>query len=164
MSADVRTTDLCDEFPEHVSVCEPIFGSYGAKRSFHGPVSTVRVFEDNVLVLEALEEVPSGTVLVVDGGASKRCALLGDRLAAIAAGRGLAGIVVNGCVRDSGELAEIDVGILALATHPRKSRKDGAGARDVPVSFGGVMWRPGHHAYADGDGLVVAPGALDNNL
>lgn len=157
---EYRTTDICDEFPDSVSVCEPMFGSYGARRSFHGPVSTVRVFEDNVLVREALEEVPAGTVLVVDGGGSRRCALLGDRLAAIAAERGLAGVIVNGCVRDSRELAGIDVGVLALATHPRKSRKDGAGERDVPVEFGGVTWAPGHHVYADEDGVLLAAGAL----
>ncbi len=151
-----NTADICDEFPEMVSVCEPIFNSYGSVESFSGPISTVKVYEDNVLVREALEEVPAGSVLVVDGVGSLRCALLGDNLAAIAASRGLAGIIVNGCVRDSRELAGIDVGILALATHPLKSKKEGEGERDVPVEFGGVTWTPGHHAYADEDGIVLA--------
>lgn len=151
-----NTADICDEFPEMVSVCKPIFYSYGALESFSGPISTVQVYEDNVLVREALEEVPVGTVLVVDGGGSLRCALLGDNLAAIAASRGLAGIVVYGCVRDSRELSGMDIGILALATHPLKSKKEGKGERDVPVEFGGVTWTPGHYAYADEDGLVLA--------
>lgn len=156
MTTSINTADICDEFPERVSVCQPLFTSYGAVKRFSGPISTVRVHEDNVLVRRALEDVPAGTVLVVDGGGSMRCALLGDKLASIAASRGLAGIVVNGCVRDSRELASIGVGVLAVATHPLKSNKEGAGERDVPVEFGGVTWTPGHYLYADEDGTILA--------
>lgn len=113
-----------------------------------------------MLVREALENAPAGTVLVVDGGGSKRCALLGDKLASIAASRNLAGIIVNGCVRDSKELADIEVGILALATHPLKSKKAGEGERDVPVEFGGVAWTPGDYVYADEDGAVLSTDEL----
>lgn len=158
-----QTTDICDEFPDSVSVCEPILTSYGAAKNFSGPIATVRVHEDNVLVREALEDLLAGTVLVVDGGGSKRCALLGDRLASIAASRGLAGIVINGCIRDSREISEIDVGVLALATHPLKSRKNGEGVRDVPVEFGGITWTPGHYLYADEDGIVVAEANLHSD-
>jgi regulator of ribonuclease activity A len=129
-------------------------------RGFDGPISTVRVHEDNVLVREALEDLAPGSVLVVDGGGSKRCALLGDKLPSIAASRGLAGIIMNGCVRDSRELAGIEVGVLALATSPLRSRKQGKGQRDVPVRFGGLTWAPGQYAYADEDGVVVANGML----
>lgn len=151
-----KTTDICDRHPASVSICEPIFTSYGRVQSFSGPISTVWVFEDNVLVRQALEDLPAGTVLVVDGDKSRRCALFGDRLASIAATRGLAGIIINGCVRDSLELSEIYVGVLALATHPMRSKKEGRGRRDVPVEFGGVTWTPGHYVYADGDGVVLA--------
>lgn len=151
------TADLCDEYPDLVRVCEPIFLSFGAVERFSGPVETVRVHEDNVLVERALGEIASGTVLVVDGGGSLRCALLGGRLAATAATRGLAGLVINGCVRDTAELAAIEVGILALAPHPRKSRKAGEGERGVPVEFGGLRFSPGDHLYADADGVVLAP-------
>lgn len=151
-----KTADICDEFPEKVSVCEPLFTSYGSVESFSGPISTVKVHEDNVLVREALENVPAGTVLVVDGGSSKRCALLGDKLASIAASRSLAGIIINGCVRDSRELSGIEVGIMALATHPLRSAKVGEGERDVTVEFGGIAWAPGHYIYADEDGVVLA--------
>ena len=101
----IKTADLCDSFPENVEVCEPMFTSYGSVRGFDDPISTVRVHEDNVLVRKALEDLAPGSVLVVDGGDSRRCALLGDKLASIAAARGLAGIIMNGCVRDSRELA-----------------------------------------------------------
>jgi regulator of ribonuclease activity A len=152
----IRTADICDRFAASVQVCAPIFTSYGASGSFFGPLSTVEVREDNVLVREALEDLEPGGVLVVDGGGSRRCALLGDNLASIAASRGLKGVIVNGCVRDSRELAQIEVGILALTTNPLRSKKEGAGRRDVPVQFGGVTWKPGHYAYADEDGIVVA--------
>jgi regulator of ribonuclease activity A len=156
----IKTADLCDSFPETVQVCEPMFTSYGSVTGFDGPISTVRVYEDNILVREALEDLAPGSVLVVDGGGSRRCALLGDLLASIAASRGLAGIIINGCVRDSRELAGIEVGVLALATSPLRSRKQGEGQRDVPVRFGGLAWVPGQYVYADEDGVVVTDGML----
>jgi regulator of ribonuclease activity A len=119
------------------------------------------VHEDNVLVEEALGDVETGTVLVVDGGGSKRCALLGGRLGELAASRSVAGIVVYGCVRDTAELALAEVGILALAPHPRKSRKNGGGERDVTVELGGLRIPPGDYLYADLDGVVAADRRLD---
>ena len=156
----IKTADLCDSFPETVQVCKPMFTSYGSVTGFDGPISTVRVYEDNVLVREALEDLAPGSVLVVDGGGSRRCALLGNLLASIAASRGLAGIIINGCVRDSRELAGIEVGVLALATSPLRSRKQGEGQRDVPARFGGLAWVPGQYVYADEDGVVVTDGML----
>jgi regulator of ribonuclease activity A len=155
-SSSIKTADICDSFADSVRVCAPMFSSYGSAASFHGPISTVRVYEDNVLVREALEALAPGRVLVVDGGGSRRCALVGDKLAEIAASRGLAGVIVNGCVRDCRELAGIDVGILALANHPLRSAKQGDGDRDVSVEFGGVTWTPDHYVYADEDGVVVS--------
>ena len=113
-----KTADICDRHASSAEACEPIFEGYGAVAAFSGPISTVEVYEDNVLVREALEDLAAGTVLVVDGGGSRRCALIGGKLASIAASRGLEGIVVNGCVRDSQELTGIEVGVLALATNP----------------------------------------------
>jgi regulator of ribonuclease activity A len=156
----IKTADICDRFSSSVEVCAPIFKGYGAVAAFAGSIATVEVYEDNVLVKEALEDVAAGTVLVVDGGGSKRCALLGDKLARVAASRGLTGVIVNGCVRDARELAGIEVGLLALATNPLRSNKQGTGQRDVPVHFGGVTWTSGQYVYADEDGIVVANGML----
>ena len=153
---DIKTADICDRFSSRVEVCAPIFTSYGSAAAFNGPISTVEVSEDNVLVREALEDLAAGAVLVVDGGGSGRCALLGDKLASIAASRGLKGVIVNGCVRDARELGGIEFGVLALATNPLRSKKEGTGRRDVPVSFGGVTWTPGQYVYADDDGVIVA--------
>ncbi|MBY0123000.1 ribonuclease E activity regulator RraA [Bacillus sp. S/N-304-OC-R1] len=152
----IKTADLCDEFGKEVEVCQKEFRSYGRKKSFFGPISTVRVFEDNVLVKQALETIPEGNVLVVDGGGSRRCALLGDRLGEIAVSRKLAGVIINGCVRDTAELADLNIGILALGSNPLRSQKDGKGERDLIVTFGGVDWNPGDYIYADEDGIVVS--------
>ena len=120
----------------------------------------MQVYEDNVLVRAALAESGTGRVLVVDGGGSLRCALVGDLLGAMAVKNGWAGIVVNGCVRDSAELAQLPLGVRALATNPLRSEKRGEGQRDVPVVFAGITFMPGHYLYADADGIVVAAQAL----
>lgn len=158
--AQFATTDLCDEFGEAVRVAEPLFGDFGGSGNFFGRIETVRVFEDNVLVRAALEEEGRGRVLVVDGGGSTRCALLGDKLAAMARENGWAGVVVNGCIRDAAEVAGIPLGVKALHAVPRRSAKEGAGERGVVVEFAGITFSPGEHLYADADGIVVAERAL----
>jgi regulator of ribonuclease activity A len=121
---------------------------------------TIRTFEDNSLVRKALEEPGDERVLVVDGAGSMRCALLGDRLAALGAENGWSGVIVHGCVRDTAILATIDLGVQALAPHPCKSEKRGRGERDVPVYFAGLAVEPGAFLYADTDGIIVSAEAL----
>lgn len=154
------TADLSDAHPE-AQVCAPIFQDYGGKRAFHGPIATVKVFEDNALVRATLETPGAGRVLVVDGGGSMRCALVGGMLGELALKNGWAGIVVYGCVRDTAELAAQDVGVKALATHPRKSDKGlHTGHADRVVEFAGTRFRPGSWLYADADGIVVGDAPL----
>ncbi len=154
------TADLCDEHADLLQVCEPVFHMFGGRRAFHGPISTVRCFEDNSRVREAVEAPGEGKVLVVDGGGSRRRALLGDRLGEAAVRNGWAGIVIHGCIRDSAELGRMDLGIRALGTIPLRSDKRGEGERDVPVRFAGVTFRPGEFIYVDEDGVIVAPHAV----
>lgn len=151
-----KTTDICDQFSERLRIASPIFVDYGGRRVFEGEVVTVKVFEDNSLVREALERPGQGRILVVDGGGSMRCALLGDQLAALGQRNGWAGAVVYGCIRDSADIGAMDFGVKALMTHPLKSVKKGIGDRNVPVTFAGITIRPGDYLYADHDGIVVA--------
>lgn len=151
------TADLCDQFESAVRVAEPIFRNYGGRSAFWGQIATVSVFEDNVLVRSALERPGLNRVLVVDGGASEKVALVGDRLAQIAFDNRWCGIVVNGCIRDSAVIATIDIGVKALNTIPKKSVKKGIGDVDVPVTFAGVTFNPGEFLYADADGVIVSP-------
>lgn len=150
------TADLCDQFGAEVRVAEPVFHDWGGAASFAGPIETLRVFEDNALVRQALETAGQGRVLVVDGGGSLRSALVGGNLAALAHRNGWTGIIVHGCIRDAAELAATPVGVKALAAIPRKSAKAGSGERGVPVAFAGVTFAPGAWLYADRDGIVVA--------
>lgn len=155
-----KTTDICDQYSERLRIATPIFSDYGGRKLFEGTVVTVKVFEDNSLVREALAEAGQGRVLVVDGGGSMRCALLGDQLAELGQRNGWAGVIVYGCIRDSADIAQIDLGVKALQTHPLRSVKKGVGERDVPVTFAGISIRPGDYLYADEDGVVVADEAL----
>ena len=152
--------DICDDYAEIVRVAEPIFRSYGRRRAFGGAIRTIKCFEDNSLVAERVDEPGHGAVLVVDGGGSRRCALVGDNLALKAADNGWSGIVVFGCVRDVEVLAEIELGVQAIAAHPLRSIKKGVGERDVVVDFAGVVWVPGQFAYGDENGVLVAPQEL----
>ncbi len=152
------TPDLCDRLSDsqHLQIAEPIFTSFGSHKRFSGPITTLKVFEDNVLIRQTLEEKVAGGVLVIDGGGSHRCALLGGNLTRLACDNGWAGIVVYGCIRDSVEINALPIGLRALHTHPLKSHKKGTGDRDKLISFAGINFRTGFHLYADEDGMVVA--------
>ncbi|MBG52863.1 MAG: ribonuclease E activity regulator RraA [Alphaproteobacteria bacterium] len=160
MTRSPATTDLSDAHDGVVKHVDPIFHDYGGRPAFHGPITTLKLFEDNALVRSAVEGPGEGRVLVVDGGGSKRCALFGGNLAQLAAKNGWAGVVVYGCVRDRDELEAEAVGIKALGHHPRKSVKKGQGETDVPVTFAGVTLTPGEWLYADRDGIIISPHAL----
>lgn len=155
-----KTADLCDQYEAELHVAEPLFRSYGGARAFHGRISTLKIYEDNVLVRRAFEEAGDGRVLVVDGGGSLRYALVGDLLASLAQRNGWAGVVVYGAIRDAHEIAQLPLGVYALNTCPRRSPKLGQGERDVVVSFAGVTFQPGAYLYADEDGIVVAARAF----
>lgn len=154
------TTDLCDAHPD-LQVCAPLFHDFGGAAAFHGPIATLKVFEDNALVRATLERPGEGRVLVVDGGGSLRCALVGGQLGQLALRHGWAGLLVNGCVRDRAELAALALGVKALAAHPRRSEKGlHSGQADRVVEFAGVRFAPGDWLYADRDGVVVAARAV----
>lgn len=149
------TTDVSDALDEAAQVADPLFNDYGKNIIFEGVISTIKCFEDNSLVRTAVAEPGDNRVLVIDGGASMRIALLGDLLAAKAVENGWQGVIVNGCIRDSAAIGEMDIGVKAMATHPRKSIKLGVGQRDLTVKFAGVTFTPGAYVYADHDGIVV---------
>jgi len=148
--------DICDDFIDEISVLEPLFSNFGGKRRFSGEVVTIKCFEDNSLVRDAVRSEGRGRVLVVDGGGSLRRALLGDMLAASAAENGWQGLLINGCVRDVEILETIDLGVKALNSHPVKTDKRGEGQLDINVTFAGATIQPGHYLYADANGAVVA--------
>ena len=162
---DYHTADLCDKYEDQVRagqirILEPMLVAYGGRNVFNGRIATLKLYEDNTLVRKALEAPGDGRVLVIDGGGSLRCALVGDQLAQLGAQNGWAGIFVYGCIRDSHAIDAMDIGVLALDTHPLKSIKRNTGEVDLDVSFGGITFVPGHYLYADDDGVLVSPSEL----
>lgn len=156
---DFRTPDLLDAHPA-LEACESGLLHFGGTRRFAGQAVTLRAFEDNSLIRELLKQPGQGRVLVVDGGGSRRCALVGDVLAAAALDNGWAGIVVDGCVRDTVALAALQIGVLARGVQPRRSEKHGQGVRDVRIHMLGARVGPADYVYADEDGVVFSPRPL----
>lgn len=155
VSEPIATADLADEIGPGIRSCDTQFSQFGGRAVFAGPITTIKCFQDNLLVKQTLSEPGNGRVLVVDGDGSVRTALVGDIIAGRGVDNGWAGVVVNGAVRDSAILRTLDIGIKALGTNPRKSTQTGSGEKDVPVEFGGVTFNPGEILYSDDDGVVV---------
>lgn len=154
------TADLYDAYADELQVVTPGLRHFGGVHAFCGPMTTLKVHEDNGLVGDALRSPGEGRVLVVDGGGSLRRALLGDQLAQAAAGNGWKGVVIHGCLRDTVIVHKMLLGVLALASCPAKTVKRHEGEVDVPLSFLGAEFRPGEWLYADEDGLLLAPREL----
>lgn len=157
--------DICDANEDKLQngqlrILPPMFQQYGQYTAFCGPAKTIKVHEENVQVRAALETPGLGRVLVVDGGGSMVCALLGGNLAKLAEKNGWAGVVVNGCVRDVAEINACRIGVRALASHPQKSGKRGDGQEDIALTIADVHIAPGAWIYADADGVLVADFAL----
>lgn len=153
------TCDLCDQYKNDTSgnfrVLPPVFRSFGGRAAFSGVAVTIQCLDDNSLVKAAVESPGQGRVLVVDGGASLRRALLGGKLGAAAAANGWVGLVIDGCVRDVAELVQCDVGIKALASMPLPTDRKQQGLQGIDVQIQGVWVRPGDWVCADDDGIVV---------
>ena len=154
------TADLYDEYGDELQVALPLFRDYGGKQVFSGEIVTIKCHEDNTLVRSALEQNGEGKVLVVDGGESLRCALVGDMLAKLGQDNGWQGIIVSGCIRDAAVISGIEIGVKALGTNPRKSVKKNRGDENISVEFAGVKFKPGDFVYADTDGIVVSGKSL----
>ena len=150
------TSDLVDKHGDRIRICSVQFLQYGRMLRFFGPIRTIKTFRENALIKATLSERGNGSVLVIDGAASLESALVGDLIAGLGLSNGWAGLVIWGAVRDSVALAQLDLGIKALGTNPRKSGKASVGQIDIPVEFGGVTFRAGDWLYSDEDGIVVS--------
>jgi len=121
-----------------------------------GPAFTVEVRPgDNLMIHAALALAKPGDVLVVDGKGDQTSALMGTIMMTAARKLGLAGVVLDGAVRDSLEIDEMDYPVFSVGTNPNGSTKEVGGRIGHPVSVGGVTVNPGDFIIGDGDGLVV---------
>ena len=153
------TCDLYDEHLDSARVPTITLSNLGGATEFCGTAVTVKCFEDNSRVKELVSTPGAGKVLVVDGGGSVRCALVGDVLGGEAQRNGWAGIIVYGAVRDAAALRELDLGVMALGVTPRKSVRRGEGQTDIPIELGDIWCRPGDAVFADEDGVLVLGGS-----
>jgi regulator of ribonuclease activity A len=151
----IKTCDLYDKVGDEARVIGSELINYGGKDSFAGTAVTIKCFEDNSILRSVVQSAGAGRVLAIDGGGSCRCALLGDMLAKAALKNGWVGLIIDGCVRDSAELAKLDIGIMARGTTPRKSNRLGEGQSDLEIHVAGILIRPGDTIVADADGIIV---------
>jgi len=149
------TCDISDKLHPEVQYLEPVYKIYGAKTSFSGRIVTVKCYEDNSLVEQALNGNGKESVLVIDAGGSMNCAMFGDKRAADAINNEWEGIIVHGLIRDSVAINGMELGIRALGVYPLKSIKNGVGDSNLIVNFSGVTFTPGEYLYADEDGVIV---------
>ena len=155
MQSPIATADLCDRLDCAARACVADWRSFGGRPSAAGTAHTVRVFEDAALILQALHTPGEGRILVVDAGASRRVAVLGDRMARVGMAHGWAGVLIHGAVRDSAILATLDWCVLALGAVPSRGGKTGAGEIGVDISIAGTPVRTGDFIAIDADGVVV---------
>ncbi|GFD68879.1 regulator of ribonuclease activity A [Alteromonas sp. KUL156] len=158
---EYNTSELCDLFADSVDVVDPIFASFGGRYSFGGEITTVKCFEDRGLIDRVLAQPGAGKVLLIDGGGSSRRALFDASSAQVAIDNDWEGVVIYGSVREVDSLAELDLGVLAVAAIPVNAECESTGEVDVPVNFGGVTFLPEDHLYADSTGVILSPEPLD---
>lgn len=158
---ECNTSELCDMYAQNVDVVDPIFSNFGARFSYCGEVTTVKCFEDRGLVDKLLATNGSGKVLLIDGGASLRRALLDAESAQLAMDNQWEGIICYGALRDVDLLEELDIGIHAIGAIPVSAQSREVGDLDIAVNFAGVTFLPGDFVYADNTGIVLSPEPLD---
>jgi regulator of ribonuclease activity A len=162
-SCSFKTTpDICDDIDEDsLQVVDPALGIHHvgslAKSHFGGQIVTVKCHEDNSMIKQLATQDGTSKVMVVDGGGSRRRALLGDQVASSLVESNWEGIVIYGSVRDVDEIRRLHtLGVFAVGTHPRKTDKRNEGQCNIPITFGGVTFRPGHWIVCDNNGIVVS--------
>ncbi len=156
-----NTADICDR-NDDIQIGNPIFKSYGKNKRFCGAIRTVTAIEDNSYVKNLVEEKVDGDVMVVEGKASTKCALLGDNLAMKAFENGWSGFIINGCIRDSEIINNIPIGIKAINTIPIKSQKNDIGEYSKELNFANINFKEGEYVYSDPDGIIVLKKQLVN--
>ena len=149
------TADICDAHRDEIAVLGPGYSNYGGAAKCQGEIVTLALDKNNSDLVSLLrDEDGTGKVVVVDVQQAYY-AVVGENLMTFAHRNHYAGILVNGYIRDTAQIGDIPVALYALGTCPRKSILATSGARNVPVSFGGVRFSPGAYLYADTDGVIV---------
>lgn len=120
-----------------------------------GAASTVKVpAGDNLMFHRAIDLCQPGDILVIDGGGYCERALCGEQMFRYAATKGIAGMVVDGAIRDVESLKAVPFPVYARSVSPNGPYKNGPGEINVPISIGGMVVFPGDIAVGDADGVI----------
>lgn len=152
----ISTADIWDEHTADLTLLHLDLKNYGKKTSFCGEIVTLKVFEDNSFVRKTLEKSGKDKVLVIDGGGSKRCALIGDKIAQLAIDNDWEGVILYGCIRDAKVINEMAVSVKAIGTCPVKSIKRDVGLVGETLIIEGAKIVQGDYAYSDEDGVLIS--------
>lgn len=152
-----KTADLSDANEGRLQIALPGLRDYGGRSQFHGEMVTIRADGDFSRVREQVNLCANGKVLVIDNDAALDCAMLGDLLAAAALENGWSGVIVNGCIRDAADIAQMGIGVKALAACPQRGARQNRGEVNVSLEFLGAIFRPGEYLYSDEDGILLSP-------
>ena len=127
------------------------------KGSLVGTAFTIKVPEgDNLMFHKAMDMAQPGDVFIIDAGASPNRSIFGELMASYCRARGIAGIVVDGSIRDSEAIGEMtDFPVYAIGVTPNGPYKNGPGEINTPVSVGGIVVHPGDIIVGDADGVIV---------
>jgi regulator of ribonuclease activity A len=151
---DFYTADICDTF-ENISILQPLFTNYGKAVKCQGEIVTIKVDEDNSDLITLLKTKVENKIAVVDVS-GEYCAVVGENLMNFAYENGWKAIIINGYVRDIEATKQIDVGLFALGTCPKKSSKKVTGEKDIELEFAGVSFSSNMYAYCDEDGIILS--------
>lgn len=156
--AEVEVADLSDQMNRLYAVSADIKPIASSEHRLIGPACTVRVYPgDNLMVHKALDIAKPGDVIVIDAHASTLNAVLGDMICTKAKHRGVAGFIVDGYVRDVGDLVGRDLPVFARGATPVGPLHRGPGEINYPICCGGVVVQPGDIVVADSSGIVILP-------
>ena len=154
------TANLSDDLSRH-------YGAGAALRPFHrgakmlGMAFTVKTRSgDNLLAHKAIDMAAPGDVILVDAGGAMDHAIIGEIMTSHAAKRGIAGMVIDGAIRDADAIAASDFPVYARGITHRGPYKDGPGEINVPISIVGMVVQPGDIIVGDIDGIVAIPQAI----
>jgi 4-hydroxy-4-methyl-2-oxoglutarate aldolase len=160
----LATADLSDAAGVPIAMharIRPVW--HGARLA--GPAFTVRTPPgEHPALRDAAEQAPAGAVIVVDAGGELDRALWGDKLTTRALERAVAGLVVDGAIRDADGIERLGFPVFAAGAVPTPPRRDRAGEVGIPVRCGGIDVRPGDYVYGDRDGVVVVPAELHDEI
>ena len=148
--------DICDQY-EHVEIGDLFLNSYGHKNKFFGQVETVKCEHSNSVVKELVQEDGNGKVLIINHTGTELCSMVGDQIAKAAFENNWVGIITNGFIRDVEVIQNIDIGMYAMNSYPKKTDKSkGIGKIGIDVKLGSVDIHSGDWIYIDTNGWVVS--------